>query len=83
MNHLFLVVRYISQSCFVLQIVSKRHFRPRCQVLNVYEVLLCFLEKYSNGPVMHFTCLVCVNTVYDFSTECYLTIAVIFTLSHM
>lgn len=27
---------------------------------------------------MHFTCVVFVNTVYDFSTECYLTIAVFF-----
>lgn len=58
--------------------MSKRHFRPRCQILNVYEVLLCFLEKYSSGPVMHFTCVVFVNTLYDFNTECYLTIAVIF-----
>lgn len=53
--------------------MSKRHLRPRCQVLNVYEVLLCFLEKHSSGPVMHFTCVVFVSTVYDWMP---LTIAV-------
>lgn len=59
--------------------MSKRHLRPRCQVLNVYEVLLCFLEKHSSGPVMHFTCVVFVSTVYDWMP---LTIAVGFFLPY-